>query len=147
MAEIFQVLFRNASFKERPRIHSGRGVALEVDEVAGLIAVLAVEEVVVANLGERGERGIGGNMAADAGIVFVGADHHGHGVPAIEAFDAALNFAVARIGHLFLYRDGIDVGRGELVRCLDAVERRVIDEAAKQEGGAFGAAVFQNRVQ
>ena len=73
-------------------------MALEVDEVAGLIAVAAVEEVVVADFGQRGERCIGGNMAADAGIVLVGADHHGHGVPAIEALDAALDFAVARIG-------------------------------------------------
>ena len=115
------MLFGDASFQKRARVGSGRCVALEEDEVAGLIAMPAVEEVIVTNFGERGERCVSRDVAADPGVVLVGPDHHGHGVPAVEALDAPLDFAVTRIGNFFLHRNGVDVGRGQLVRRLDAV--------------------------
>ena len=49
MAEIFEVLFCETAFKKRAGVHAGRGVALIVDEIAGLIAVGAVEEVILAD--------------------------------------------------------------------------------------------------
>ena len=54
--EILQMLLGEAAFQKRARIHAGRGVALEIDEVAGLIAVAGVKEVVVADFGQRGQR-------------------------------------------------------------------------------------------
>ena len=55
VAEILQVLVVEAAFEIRARVHAGRGVALEVDEVARLIAVGSVEEVIEADLEQRGQ--------------------------------------------------------------------------------------------
>ena len=49
-------------------------------------------------------------MPADIGVVLIGAHHHGHGIPANQALDVPLDRAVARISHLFLRRNGVDVG-------------------------------------
>ncbi len=114
VAEIAQVLFGEAAFEEGARVDAGGGVALEVDEVARLVAVGGVEEMVEAHFEEGGQRGVGGDVAADAGIVFVLADHHGHGVPAREALDAPLHGAVAGVGNFLIGTDGVHVRRIEL---------------------------------
>ena len=52
-------------------------------------------------------------MAADAGVLLVLAVDHGHGVPADEGFDAALQRAVAGVGDFVFGADGVLVGGGE----------------------------------
>ena len=52
-AEVVEVVGREAALHERPGVDAGRGVALEVDGVAGVAVVLAAEEVVEADLVER----------------------------------------------------------------------------------------------
>ena len=58
VAEIFEAGFVEAAFEEGAGIDAGRGVALEVDEVAGLVAVCAgvfgAEEMVEADFEQRG---------------------------------------------------------------------------------------------
>ena len=71
VAEILQVLFGQPAFEKGARVDAGRGVALEVDQVARLVAVAGVEEVVEADFEQRRQRGVGGNVAADAGVVLV----------------------------------------------------------------------------
>ena len=39
VAEILEVLFGQPAFEKRAGVHAGRGVALEIDQVARLIAV------------------------------------------------------------------------------------------------------------
>src|SRR5690606_19018745 len=62
--------------------------------------------------------GVGGNMPADSldrlavFFLLVGLDDHGHGVPAHDAFNAALNLTVAGIFRLLVGRDGV------YVRCI-----------------------------
>ena len=50
MPEIVQLLLGETSLQKGPRIYARRGVALKIDEVAGLIAVAGVEEVIEADL-------------------------------------------------------------------------------------------------
>jgi hypothetical protein len=59
--------------------------------VAAALVPGAPEEVVEAHLEEGGAGGKGGDVAADARMLAVGAHHHGHGVPADDALDAALD--------------------------------------------------------
>ena len=82
VAEILEMLFGEPAFQEGARVDAGRGVALEIDQVAGLVAVLGVEEMVEADFEQGGQRRVGGDVAADAGVVLVLPHHHGHGVPA-----------------------------------------------------------------
>ena len=94
------------AFQKRARVDARGGVALEINQVARLIPVIGVKEMIESDFQQRGQRGISGNVAADAGVVLILVDHHGHGVPADHAFDPPLHGAVARIRQLRL-RSGI----------------------------------------
>ena len=104
VAEILQMLFGQAAFEKSARIDAGRGMALEINQIAGLVAIAAVEEMVEPDFEQRRQRRIGRDVAADAVVVFVLVRHHGHGVPARQALDAALQRAVAGIGHFLIHR-------------------------------------------
>ena len=65
-AEVVEVVLGQPALEEGPGVDAGRGVALEVDVVAGLAVVLAPEEVVEPDLVEAGRAGVGGQVAADA---------------------------------------------------------------------------------
>ena len=84
---------------------------------------------------QRRERGISGNVAADAVVVLVLVRHHRHGVPARQALDAPLQRTVARIWNLLFGRDRVDVGRvvldGEINANLPCALRNVF----QNEGG------------
>ena len=84
-------------------------MALEEDLISGEIAIGRLEEVILPHFIQRGSRCKGGDVTANAIGFFVGAGNHSHGIPAHETFDAALNFPVARIGQLFVARNGVDI--------------------------------------
>src|SRR6266404_151428 len=94
MAEIRQMLRRQPSFEKRPRVHPRRRVALKVDTIARFLPVTRVEKVIESYFKQRGDGGVGGDVPADAVIELVLSRHHGHGVPARETLDAALERAV-----------------------------------------------------
>ena len=71
VTEVQQMLVVEAAFEVGARIDARRGMALEVDEVAGLVAIGGMEEVVEADFEQRRQRGIGGDVAADAGVLLV----------------------------------------------------------------------------
>ena len=83
MAEIFQMLFVQAAFEKRPahKRPAKRGPGSTRNRPARLPPsgpwIRAAEEMVVADLEQRRQRRIGRQMAADVGVVLVGAHHHG----------------------------------------------------------------------
>ena len=87
-------------------------MALEEDLVGRLAAFLAVEEVVERHFVERGGRGVGRDVPADAVALLVRPHDHRHRVPADDALDAALDLAVAGIVGLLVDGNRVDVGRG-----------------------------------
>src|SRR6185312_5203866 len=105
MAIILYLLLADPPFQITARIYAGRGVSLKVNEIAGLIAVVGVEEMVVANLQQRCQRRIRGNVSADAGILLVLPVDHRHSIPTDQALDAALHRPISRIGMFFFYGD------------------------------------------
>ena len=104
-----EVVLGQAALEERAGVDAGRGVALEVDVVAGVAVVLAAEEVVEADLVQAGRAGERGEVAADAVGVLVGSHHHHRRVPADEGADAPLDVLVAGEPRLGLAGDGVDV--------------------------------------
>lgn len=58
-------------------------------------------------------------MAADAGTAVITPEHHRHGVPAVDVFDAPLDLDVAGVGGLLFERDGVAIG---------GVQRRILDD-------------------
>jgi hypothetical protein len=147
VAEILQVLFRQAAFQEGAAVHSGRGVALEINQIARLVAVTRVEEMVEAHFQQRRQRGVRGNMAPDAGIVLILPDHHGHRIPANQALDAALHRPVAGIGGFIFGADRINVRCVELNGHLGAVGARAFVELLQQKSGAIRTGLIDHLVQ
>ena len=71
-AEVVEVVVGQPAFHERPGVHTGCGMTLEVDVVAGEAVVLAAEEVVEADLVEAGRTGERRQVPADPVGVLVG---------------------------------------------------------------------------
>jgi len=61
-------------------------------------------------------------IAANAGVVLVGAHHHGHRVPADEALDPPLNGPVAGIRDFFVHRNRVDIRSFQTIGSLDPVK-------------------------
>ena len=115
LAKVMKLGRVDAPFDIGARVDAGRSMALKIDHVRIVIAVASAKKMVEADFVESRGRRIGRNMAADIGMKPIGFDHHGHGVPAHIALDAPLDFAIAGIVRLFLWRDRIDVGRADPV--------------------------------
>ena len=118
MAEVLQAASVETSLEKRAPVNSRRGVSLEVDEVARLLALLArvgsAEEMVEAHLQQRGLRGIRGDVTTDARIVLVLLVHHRHRIPANQRLDAALQFAVAGVRHLIVLGNSVQEGSDDV---------------------------------
>ena len=104
--------------------------------------------MVEADFADGGQRGIGGDVAADVGVVFVGAHHHGRRVPANQALDAAFQRPVARIGHFFVSGNRVHVRSIELA---EASQRRNsaarFEQLVQQIGGPVGPSFVDYLIQ
>src|SRR3546814_20077433 len=81
-SEVVELGFGDAAFHERTRIDARRAVALDVEQVAGVLVARRAPEMVEADVVKRGRRAEGGDVAAQVAGLAVGAHHHGHRVPA-----------------------------------------------------------------
>ncbi len=135
LAEVVELVLGEPALDEGAGVDAGRGVALEVDEVAEAAVGLAAEEVVEADLVERGRAGVGGEVAADALGAVVGAAHHGRRVPADVGADAALDVFVAGEPGLLVLGDGVHVGGGDRGGEVDLLGPGALEELHEQEAG------------
>ena len=100
----------------KAREYSRGRVALGKDQVAAVGLARSVPEVVESDVIEGGARREARDMAAQLTGDLVGADHHGHGVPADDRAQPPLDAGVARIALLLEGQDGVDVGRVRVER-------------------------------
>lgn len=127
-------------------------VSLEEDLVAAPAVVLAAEEVVEADVVQRGGGGEGGDVTADTDPGPLGAGDHHRGVPAGRVEDLALDLLVAGEERLVLRGDRVDVvgaahlghGHALLARALDEPEHQIAGPlpAALVDGGVEGVQPF-----
>ena len=86
-------------------------------------------------------------MAAEVGVVVIGAHDHGHGVPAHDAFDPPLDLAAARIGGLLIAGNGVDVGGIDAEGRADAsfcgVGLELLQELEDLRGRSMGQHVIE----
>src|SRR5690606_3713296 len=114
-AEVVQLVLADAAFQEGARVDARGAVALDVEQVAGVLVGRGAPEVVEAHVVQGRRRGEGGDVAAQVARLAVGPDDGGHRVPADDRTDAPLQLRVAGALGLLVRRDGVDVlgGRGE----------------------------------
>ncbi len=146
-AEVLEVRLRQPAFEVRARVDAGRGVALEEHQVAAVRMVGPAEEVVEAHLVERGRRGVGRDVPADAVGVLVGAHHHRHRVPAHQALHAALDLGAAGERRLLVGGDGVDVGGVGRERQRHALPAGVGLEVLQQLDDAFASSVLDDPLE
>src|SRR5262245_5404337 len=84
-------------------------MALDINDVAFEILRASAEEVIVTDLVKGRCRCESGDMAADSGFQFVGADDHGHGIPANKALHPSLNRLISGINGLLVNRYRVDI--------------------------------------
>ena len=77
--------------------------------------------MVEANVVQGGGRLKGRNMTAHIGV-FIGTQHHCHGIPAGVGTDPVLDVLITRKTGLQLHRDGIDIGRLSMKRLINTVD-------------------------
>ena len=119
-------------------------MSLEIDLIARIIVALAPKEVVEAHLEQRGRRGISRNVPANARALAIGPHHHGHGIPANDAFNASLDFAITGIEWLLANRNGVDIGGVGCKGKLDPAVVSQVGELSQQIADAFGPFAFEN---
>ena len=147
LPEAVQLLLGEPALEERAGVHAGGGVPLVEDLVAAAGVVLAAEEVVEADLVERGGRGVGRDVAADLDAGALRPVHHDRGVPPGVGADALLDLLVAGEPRLGLGRDRVDVVGAAQARHADLVLAGPLEQAQHEVPGAVAARVVDDRVE
>ena len=107
--EVVQLVGAQAPLEECPGVHPRRRVPLVEDLVPTPLPVLAAEEVVEPDLVQARGRGIGRQVATQAGEAGVRPEDHRDRVPADDPADPELDRLVAREVRLLLRADRVDV--------------------------------------
>ena len=145
--EVVQLVLGQTALEEGSGVDPGCRVTLVEDLVAGILAVLAAEEVVEAHLVERGCRGVRGEVTADPREPVVGAQDHRNGVPADDPADPLLQRLVTREVRLLLRADRVDVARLGERRQPDLELSSALEQFVDQEPGAGLALLLHDLVQ
>ena len=147
LAEVIDLRVAEPALEVGARVDAGRCVTLVEDLVAAAARILAAEEVVEADLVQRGRGGVRREVAAEARVRVVRAHDHGRGVPADDAADALLHRLVAGERRLLLGGDRVDVARLDEAGQADVELARALEHAAQQEVRALAAVLPDDVLQ
>ncbi len=147
LTEVVELLLGEAALEERACVVARRRVSLEVDEVATVLSRRCVPEVIEADLVERGQRLVRGDVAAELRRVLVGAHDHRHGVPAHHGAQSALDLRVAGDGLVERRRDRVDIRRVQRADRAATGVLRTLDDPADKMPGAGHAVVLDDGIE
>ncbi len=119
-------------------------MALDVNQVAFKIALGRAEEVVKADVVERGRRHKAGNMAAQPGVGAVITDDLSNGVVTDQRPNAALHKQIAGHRCFTMHRDRIPVRGCHREGHLHPVPAQAIRQAGHQVAGTIFALTIQD---
>ena len=118
LAEVVELFVGEAAFNVGAGVEAGRGVALNVDQIAFFAGrfVFGAPEVVEAHVVQGGGRLEGGDVAAQFQIFLARAQHHRRRVPADDGADAVFELVVAGRFLLFAGGNGVQIGGRRIKR-------------------------------
>ena len=107
-------------------------MALNVEQVTAVVFVFGVPEMVEArtkHVGQGSKRtDMAAQIAAIGGVVAIGLDHHGHGVPAHISTKTLFNFNIAWTPLFLVGLQGVDIARVGRKWHVDAVFSGVLQQ-------------------
>ena len=115
-AEAIEVLFLEPPFEEGAGINPRRAVALDVDEIPGVVVRGRPPKVVKAHIIKGGRGGKACDVPPHPGIVSVSAHHHRERIPANQGAKLALHEQIPGHAGFPAHGDGVSVGGGNGVR-------------------------------
>ena len=147
LTEAVQVHRIQPTLEKAPGVHPGRRVALEEDVVTAAGVVGTTEEVVEADLVERGCSGIGRDVPSDPDLRTLGPLHEHGSVPTHQSPEAPLQVLVAREGRLVLDPDRVEVVRRDRGVRRHACHGRALRERTQHLRGAAPSADSHHLVE
>ena len=147
LAEPVEPVLGQPPLQVRAGVDAGGGVALDVDLVTPARVVLAPEEVVEADLVERGRRRVGRDVAAHTDARPLRAVHRHRGVPADPAAVGALGLLVAGEPRLPVGGDRVDVVRAGQRGDADVALPGALQHPQHQVAGALLPCGVEHRVE
>ncbi|MNX69961.1 hypothetical protein D3C86_1011960 [compost metagenome] len=142
-AKAVQLGFGNSAFQIGARVDAGRGMPLDIEQVAQKVGRGGAKEMAVARFVKGRGRRIGGDVAAHArGLA--GSQHHGHGIPAQVGVQPLLDADIARKGGLARGADRVHVGGDARRRIASIVRAILLDQLIQQVMRARPAFVGQH---
>ena len=109
-----QLLLTQAPFEKSARINARRAVRLKKHQVAAVLRITGMKEMVKAHLKQVGRARVTGDVPAQIAVGLIGPHHHGQGIPAHQRGQALLNGQIAREHRLLVHRNGVDIGRVQI---------------------------------
>jgi hypothetical protein len=147
LPEVVELVLGEPPLDEGPGVDPRGGVALEEDHVPEAPVGLPPEEVVEADLVERGRGGVGGQVAPDPFGPLVGPGHHDRRVPPDVGPDPPLQVFVAREPGLLVPGDRVHVGSRDRRREVDLYRPGPLQQLHQEKAGPGPALGVDHRVE
>ncbi len=139
LAKMQQLIFAQTAFDEGAGVDARGGMALDIDQIAGIVRGRRVPEMPEADV-VKGRGGLEArDMAAQRMRLLVGLDHGRERIPADDGTDAAFDLAITGIMRLAIDRDRIHIGRVGVVGEIGAARARFVEQVFDQKMGAVDA--------
>ena len=140
-----QLLLGKVAFEKSTRVNAGRGVWLEVHQIATVVAIGGAEKMIEADFKQISSRREAGDMATQLAVGTIGAHHHRQRVPAQIGAETLFNIQVARVRCLLLNRNRVRVRRVAQALRFDAALAGESGQSVIDKLRALGAGLTHQR--
>ena len=120
---------------------------LEKNQIAAVLFIAAVKEMVKPHLKQIGRTGVTGDVSAELSVGSVCSCHHRQGVPAHQRGNFFFDGQIARKGRLNIHGNGVDIRRDQLRRPVQLVLVCQRHQLVQQKTRSLSAMLQHNRIE
>jgi len=145
--EAVQLFLGETPLEEGAGVDAGRRVPLDVEQIGPVLVVRPLEEVIEADVVERGRARERRDVSAELGVLAIRLHHHRQRVPAHQRADAVLEPGLTRQRRLVAQVDRVEIRRGGGVGQVGARAPRLVDQPLEQVVAAFDPLAPEDRFE